>query len=79
MCDLSARLEAERMASLAAHAGQPVSILKSIIVTPVMINAAVAYWEGLHSSDLNELRLDDLYRIMAANRPRHLEGLKECP
>jgi len=79
MSDLSARLETERMASLAAYTGQPVATLKSIIVTPAMITAAMEYWEDLHWSELNEFRLDDLYRIMAANRPRHLAGLIECP
>lgn len=78
MVDLDSKLELERMASLAAYAGQPSTILKSIIVTPIMIRAAMDYWEDLQSSEVNEFRLDDIYRIMAATRPKHLADPEGC-
>ncbi|MFV9536286.1 hypothetical protein ACNUI4_32400 [Pseudomonas aeruginosa] len=53
--------------------GRPIEELKQVVVTELMVKAAMDYVLGLWDRDVDIFLLEDVFRIMAVLQPRPLD------
>lgn len=61
------------MKELSMSTGRPIEELKQVVVTELMVKAAMDYVLGLWDRDVDIFLLEDVFRIMAVLQPRPLD------
>ncbi|RMS45728.1 hypothetical protein ALP71_200124 [Pseudomonas coronafaciens pv. garcae] len=75
----SSWIDEQAMANLARFANCTPAELSKVIVTEVMVEAAMEYVYSLYDPLVTNLLLEDIFRIMTAHQPRALEERAVLP
>lgn len=64
------------MRELSMSTGRPIEEFKQVVVTELMVKAAMDYVLGLWDREVDIFLLEDIFRIMAVLQPRPLDTPK---